>query len=293
MMHISGRAKLPVGFKRPDGLEYTHYRYDAGFEVTTHSHDDAYEIYFFLDGAVDYIVESKRYTLAPGDILLISNRVLHRPYPDVDRPYERIVISLGLEFLRNHYLRGEEAGRCFVQAAACRHYAIQLGAGERATAVYQCLARLEDEVGEQQVLGEQMVDAILLQLLVTLNRCYEQSVSETDGIVVASNKMTDSIVRYINENLEEDLSLERLSEKFFVSKYHLAREFKKYTGYTVHSFILKKRLLTARVLLREQNSILDVSLQCGFRDYSTFVRAFKAEFGLTPYQYMHPFGAGT
>ena len=105
--------------------------------------------------------------------------------------------------------------------------------------------------------------------------------------------MTDSIVRYINENLEEDLSLERLSEKFFVSKYHLAREFKKYTGYTVHSFILKKRLLTARVLLREQNSILDVSLQCGFRDYSTFVRAFKAEFGLTPYQYMHPFGAGT
>ena len=52
----------------------------------------------------------------------------------------------------------------------------------------------------------------------------------------------DDIFRYIREHLTEDLSLETLEEQFYVSRYHLCREFKKMSGQTIHSYIVKMRL---------------------------------------------------
>lgn len=285
-------AKPPVEYKSPEGLEYTHYRYSAGFELVPHSHADALEIYFFLDGAADYTIEGKRYTLSPGDILLVNNDLVHRPHLDLTRPYERIVLSIELRYISGFSSHAQDLEDCFRQAASCKHHAIALNASDQAAAVYQCLARMEEEILKPGLLRAAMIDATVMQLLVHLNRAYGQTVTQSDGIVVLSHDLTDRIVRHINENLSAELSLEHLSETFFVSKYHLAREFKKYTGYTVHRFIQKKRLLAARVLLREKRNILDVSMQCGFSDYSTFVRAFKTEYGMTPYQYMHPFTPG-
>ena len=291
-MPISLSTPPPVEYKSPEGLEYTHYRYAAGFDLSSHSHRDALEIYFFLDGVADYTIEGKRYSLSHGDILLVNNDLLHCPHLDASHPYERIVLSLELKYLSSFSSHAIGLESCFQRAASLKHHAIPLKTSDQATAVYQCLARMEEEIQNVDSMSGAMIDAAALQLLAHLNRAYGQSVKQTDGITVLSNDLTDRIVQHINENLTESLSLESLSEFFFVSKYHLAREFKKYTGYTVHRFVQKKRLLVARVLLREKSNILDVSGQCGFSDYSTFVRAFKTEYGMTPYQYMHPFLSG-
>ena len=80
----------------------------------------------------------------------------------------------------------------------------------------------------------------------------------------------------------DDLSLELLASKFYVSKYHLSHEFGKAMGTGVYRYIMLKRLLVARQLLLKGMSAGEVCSKCGFKDYTNFYRAFKDEYGISP-----------
>jgi AraC-like DNA-binding protein len=90
---------------------------------------------------------------------------------------------------------------------------------------------------------------------------------------------------YLNENLDSDLSIDNIASRFYMNRYYLMYHFKDQTGYTLHSYILQKRLAKAAMLIKKGLQIAYVSDQCGFKDYSSFVRAFKKSFGLSPKQY--------
>jgi AraC-like DNA-binding protein len=94
-----------------------------------------------------------------------------------------------------------------------------------------------------------------------------------------------SILEYINKNLQENLAIEGISEKFYINKYYLMHKFKENTGYTIHSYILQKRLIKAGTLIKSGMSVMEVSESCGFGDYSSFIRAFKKVYGIAPRQY--------
>ena len=63
-------------------------------------------------------------------------------------------------------------------------------------------------------------------------------------------------------------------------------KFKACTGYTLHNYINNKRLIKANELIRNGISMSEAAQQCGFNDYSSFVRAFKRQFGLSPKNYL-------
>jgi len=83
-------------------------------------------------------------------------------------------------------------------------------------------------------------------------------------------------------NLNGDLSIESLAAKFYMSKYHLMHKFKKQTGFTLHSYILQKRLIKADTLIRSGTPVSQACEQSGFNDYSSFVRAYKKMFSTLP-----------
>ena len=97
--------------------------------------------------------------------------------------------------------------------------------------------------------------------------------------------MIGNVMSYINDNLHENLSLESLAGRFYTSKYHLLRLFKKHTGYTIYQYIRKKRLIMARMLLKDGLRVTEVYQRCGFGDYSNFIRSFRKEFGHPPGHY--------
>jgi AraC-like DNA-binding protein len=80
--------------------------------------------------------------------------------------------------------------------------------------------------------------------------------------------------------------MDELSRHFFISKYHLSREFKKHTGTTLYRYVVQKRLILAKGLILQGNPITAVYEQCGFGDYSNFFRAFKNEYGTTPQEFL-------
>ena len=91
------------------------YRYRDSYlsEVELHHHD-FYEVYFFLSGSVTYIIESRKYQMKPGDVLLISPLELHQPVIQPGKePYERVVLWVNRNFLKELSSEATDLTACF------------------------------------------------------------------------------------------------------------------------------------------------------------------------------------
>lgn len=97
--------------------------------------------------------------------------------------------------------------------------------------------------------------------------------------------MMDDVFVYIRENLDGDLSLQKLESVFFVSKEHLCRRFKQQTGVSIHQYILDARLSKSQSFIRKGLSVSEIYKQCGFKSYTHFFKAFKKVYGCTPSQF--------
>ncbi len=263
-------------------FEFFHYRDEAPVEVEYHNHI-FYEVFFFLSGDVTYIIEGKSYRIKPGDIILINNRELHKTIVEPGKTYERYVLWLDPDFIRT---LGEDTDLtvCFERSAES-NYNILRPRTEFYMMIKKILSCLESSVFNDGYGNRILQKSYLTELLVYLNRAFLDSRDEDIELDVVYNDKVSNVISYINDNLNEELSLETLAYKFFTSKYHLLREFKKHTGYTIHQYIHKKRLIMARMLLKEGLKVTEVCLKCGFGDYSNFIRAFKNEFGHSPKHY--------
>ncbi|MBQ6845186.1 MAG: helix-turn-helix transcriptional regulator [Agathobacter sp.] len=133
--------------------------------------------------------------------------------------------------------------------------------------------------------GYQLYEKNMLSILVIL---FLRSCISSDRVMLSRNRknlVMDDIFRYIREHLTEDLSLETLEQQFYVSRYHLCREFKKLSGQTIHSYIVKSRLDLCKKYIESGMPIKEVYALGGFGGYNHFFRAFKKEYGMTPKEY--------
>jgi len=98
--------------------------------------------------------------------------------------------------------------------------------------------------------------------------------------------LVQKIKKYIDENYSERLSLEQLSENFFLSPSYLSKIFKEETNVNVSEYIQAVRITHAKKLLKNTNyKIQDISRQVGYEDYRHFCTIFKKVAGITPLQY--------
>ena len=270
-------------------FEFHHTYNETPPEVEFHQHP-FYEIFFFLSGNVNYIIEGRNYNLRPGDVLLTSSSDIHRPNIRPGKPYERIVIWLSDDFfghLKDFY--GEDLTTCFTDSAL-RDYRLIRPDNQNIIHIKKLFTKISEAKHSHDLGSYALASAYLTEFLVLISRAYYDA---PDSIKhdITENQKINQILLYINENLTEDLSLEHLASHFYISKYYLSRQFKQFTGLTLYQYIMKKRLIVSRNLLRSGSSVMEACFQCGFGDYSNFLKAFKREFWKTPSNYsnaMHP-----
>lgn len=97
--------------------------------------------------------------------------------------------------------------------------------------------------------------------------------------------LIDDIFAYISNHITEEISLDCLEREFYISKFHISREFKKLTGTTLHKYIVKAKLDLCKKLIEEGKSITDIAQICNLGSYNNLFRVFKKEFGITPKEY--------
>jgi len=263
------------------------YRYRYMDEVELHHHD-FYEIYMLLRGSVSYTVENRIFHMRAGDLMLISPLELHQARVDSnDEPYERIVLWVDRGYLESLSSPHTSLTRCFDTTVPGHTNLLRLPPAQRAES-QTLMERLaaESEGAQAAAYGSDVVArACLLQLLAGLNRFAlaapaRHEVEDKAGPVVAE------VLHYINEHYPDELSLDLLSAKFFISKYHLSHEFHRLVGTSVYRYIIQKRLVIAKQMLANGVAPTDVYGHCGFGDYANFYRAFKAEYHISPKQFL-------
>lgn len=254
-------------------------------EIKYHYHSFD-KLLIFLKGSVDYAIEGKSYTLLPNDIVLVPRGDPHRVSPSgrggEETGYTRLVIYLSPQYIQGLAENGQCLRDCFrrVEERHCHVLRIK-EPGERRLA--RLTAALKETVrsGAGDEFGGLYQRTLLLQLLIQLNRrMSDDSVCYVD--TSRCNQKIVEIIRYLNGHLTEDVSIDGLAARFYLSKYHMMRQFRAETGYTIGGYINQKRLLRARELLKQGESVTAAYLDSGFREHSTFVRAYKRMFGENP-----------
>ncbi len=236
-----------------------------------HSHN-TYEIYMFLTGDVDFQVEGSHFHLDSGDLVLVRKGEVHMARIVSAASYERMHINFDLsEQSEFKDLLSPFNDR---PLGHFNHYSASLFPQNHWKEYIEEICNSDNKLRQF---------CHLLPLLSDLKEAQNivRAVPNVEG-----RDLVSEIVRFINQNLTMSLSLEILSEQFYLSKTHLNRLFRQSMGTTLWEYITLKRLYAAKEMLDHEHRPTEIFADCGFRDYTTFFRAYKKHFGISPSSHM-------
>ena len=241
-------------------------------------HHDFYEVFLIWSGSLHYRVEDRFYHMTNGDILLIPPGNSHQPETE-QGTCERVILWIDRDCFRRFPGFGFDPASCFEGGVCCLRFNDEI-----TMRIGELLERCMREHGSEELGSGVMADTAMLQAMILINRLHHKA---TRGERRSrSGSLVSSILEYINSHFAEELTLDSLANRFFISKYHLSREFGRIVGIPVHRYITQKRLVVAKQMLSEGRPSSAVYQHCGFGDYSNFYRAFRGEYGISPKAYV-------
>lgn len=244
-----------------------------------HYHDFN-KIIIFLSGNINYTIEGKNYLLKPYDIVLVNAGEIHKPSVRDSSDYERIIIYVSTQFLNTYSDTDYDLNYCFERAKNEHSNVLRVHSIDKSK-LYQVCLELEHSFADNSFAKELYQKLLFLEFMIQLNRTAISNHINYLNSVIANAKLLP-ILNFINEHLAEDITIDKLSEHFFLNRFYLMHFFKCDTGYTVGSYITEKRLLLAKNLVQNGCSITEACYQSGFKNYSTFSRAFKKTYNTIP-----------
>ncbi len=248
-------------------------------EVQYHYHDFD-KITIFIKGQVTYMIEGKSYELAPYDIVLVKHNDIHRLSVDNTQVYERIIVYISPNFIDAYKTGTYDLSFCFQKAEEERSNVLRVPSLEKSP-LLRSMVRLEQSFSDEGYAAELYRQVLFLEFMIHLNRAARKNRLEFLDTGNSDSKVIH-ILRYITENLSGDLDIDTLANEFYISKYYMMRQFKQETGCTIGSYITKKRLLLAKEMILAGVPSTKACYECGYKDYSTFSRAYKGLFGKSP-----------
>ena len=217
--------------------------------------------YIKYDGT-DYILE-------PGDIIIINSGAMHGIYSDKGISYHCIIISES--FLEENCLDSEK----------CTFEKI-IRSKETEQIYLDTVAAIEQYTNVPSPLNTAIMRKNILALAIELHA--NHLISE-DSYLKNTSRNHDYIkkaITFISDNFTRELSLDEISDYVGVSKYHLAREFKKFTGQTPITYINILRCKKAQMCIFEGMTVTETAMECGFESLSYFSRTYKKIMGKAP-----------
>ncbi len=227
-----------------------------------------YELYYLEEGRRLHTVSDRIFTTEPGDIILFPPYSMHHSYaPKEGQTFQRIVIYFTEESLEDSALQQKMRN-----AAGLYHPDRRIGHQIHGLIGMMLLEQFETD-DLHKVTMKTILHAILLLLL--------KDVRTLDTTEIKSR--ITQVIEYISDHYMEEIRLDKLAERFYVSQYYLCREFKRYTSRTINQYINTTRILNAqREIMETNHSFSRVAANCGFASSTHFSRVFRSVTGMTP-----------
>lgn len=282
---IEANEKLTL-FCSIDGLAVEHkVRYGQYDMKIKHFHPE-YEIFYILDGNRDFFFDNRIYHASKGDLILIDSNLIHMTKstgvddlghnriilyitPDRMKSIESRFPSLNLtRFFRSNY------GVYHLDEEQQNHFM---------DFYYRFKKEYQDKSSNYQMAMELCVIELLLYMTRDLKRYPDASSDTKDN---KNLRHAYEIADYLSEHYRDDIDLDFLAKKFFLSKYYLCRTFHEVTGYNIREYINIYRIRAAKQLLEESDESIDsVASKVGYHSSTHFEKIFKSYMNISPLKY--------
>ena len=241
---------------------------NATFEKHMHN---CYELYCFLDGNADYIVGDTVYHLQPHDLLLIRPSVYHCLKPLSDAPYHRVVINFTAKHLSETVCGEIETLPTYSRLPP------DCLINEYYDHAFDIVDRYRENDAYETIV--QYLNQILTELKYT-----EKSTDRNTSII---HPLLGKIITYIDRNLNRELNVQVLSDKFFISPSWIMHAFREFLNIGTMEYINNKKILYAQQLIESGVPPMTAAEQCSFNNYSTFYMQYKKILGISPMKSKH------
>ena len=237
--------------------------------TVSHCHDK-YEILYVVGGEGRYIVEGNEYEMRPGSLMVMRPFEYHCVEPKDGVLFERYVLSFtavslpdDIKGLLLHFEGASHGGNFYSHETVSRTL----------VSAFERIATVKSLPEEKRALYLGMLVSEIVILL---------SASSAEERLLQNGELGARVIRYLNDNIEKNITLDDLAKRFFVSKYYLCRAFKRHNGISIHGYLTQKRIMYAKQLIESGESASSAAYRVGFGDYSAFYRAYVKLTGAAP-----------
>ncbi len=263
-----------------DGVLLRHLTTNYSLSGAFHRHE-GYEIYLFLKGNVNCYVEQQCFHLERGDLLVIRPGQYHRPAMLDSNTYERITLNLQATVLRHFSTDSSDLESIFREPSRDKVCYVHLSE-DQLHQYLTLIAQTEQLLNSEEFGSDILIQSCLARIFVLINQAFRTTDRQTSNIMP---KLIRDLLRYIDANLSEPITLKTLEQEFYLNGTYISRQFKKHTGLTLRNYLLERRISYARTLLGSDLSITEVCQKSGFSDYANFIRSFTKTVGISPGKY--------
>ena len=255
-------------------------QFNSFFAMHRHSY---YEILLHCRNGIQFSVGQQVYDMSPRDVYIIPPFLRHSLFgQDSLTGYERLFLHIS-ENMLDELGCGVISFRDILERHMQRqHYRLTL-TEERFEQFKTALTSLWG--GSEPLTPYEKLEnrLILAAFMKELCRCLEQM--ESIGVSEKNTSLPYRVYDYINSHYTDDCSLDTISRLFSTSKYNLVHRFSSEFNMSPYRYVLFRRISYAQKLIKQNESLISVAYQCGFNDYSNFLRAFLKITGMNPSEY--------
>lgn len=249
--------------------------------LTDHAHK-TFEVYYLTSGKRNFFIKNQLYVADAGTIIFIAPDVLHKTTNYSDDPYSSLIINFRTNIFPEYFLEDKD----FKNLIECDFFMAEPDE-EIKTLLNTFIKTCSEILKAKPCAYEIKLHSLLTNILFILTDLYKsnENLIRPNGISNSQNTVNE-IKKYIAEHFDEDLALEKISTKFFISTFHLCRIFKQIQGVSLHDYITTVRINEAKNYIDNYDiKISALYRKLGFKSEITFIRAFKSRMGITPLQY--------
>ena len=252
-------------------------------EIHTH---EVYEVMYIEYGSFKFLIEDQEFELDSGDILLIPPYIKHKILEISTKPAKRVILIFPKTYLMQFNTQFTDISILFDKVRELKNFKIKVRPAFKAR-ITSSMNMLEELYLSHDFGDDVIFNATFSSLIARMYKGI--NFYDLEKSFVTHSVIIKKVNNYINDNIDKKILIKDLADYVGLSESRISHIYKNHMGISINQYIIKKRLTIAKDMLKIGITLSDITIKCGFQDYSSFLRSFKKEYGISPKAYQNQY----